>query len=491
MKKLLYFSVIIAFASACKIGQNYKGHDVLLPKNYAQTDSVTAATTPPADTVNTDTLNRPEVNDLLWWAMFNDPTLDTLIREAMYNNRDALIAAENILQARYALKIQNAEMLPQFDVALSAKRGSFVLNNIEDEPGNLFLGYGAVNWEIDVWGKYRRLSEAKKAEMMATEFGYRGLMLTLISDVASNYFSLLQARAELDVAKQNVELRDSMLYVIKARFERGYAPKIDLNQAQIQKNIAEGAVPLYERKVIQTEHLISVLLGRNPGRIASEKNLQDQNFDVNLPAKTPLQLLERRPDVLASEFYIKAQNAYVGAAQGNRLPGINLFGLFGVGSNEVGTLSFANPLWNLGGQLVGPLFYWGQLKRQVDIEKSKRLQSYYRFENTVFNALREVEDALVEIETTKREIEIGTERQVAALEAQYLSKERYSKGVTSYLEFLESQRQAFDAELNLAQKQGQLLIGYMRLYKALGGGWLTEAEKKAAEEAEKEEKAKE
>jgi multidrug efflux system outer membrane protein len=181
----------------------------------------------------------------------------------------------------------------------------------------------------------------------------------------------------------------------------------------------------------------------------------------------------------------------VGAAQGNRLPGINLFGLFGVGSNEVGTLSFANPLWNLGGQLVGPLFYWGQLKRQVDIEKSKRLQSYYRFENTVFNALREVEDALVEIETTKREIEIGTERQVAALEAQYLSKERYSKGVTSYLEFLESQRQAFDAELNLAQKQGQLLIGYMRLYKALGGGWLTEAEKKAAEEAEKEEKAKE
>lgn len=479
MKTILKFLALAVVVGACAIGKNYEGHDVVVPLNYTQKDTLTARTTAPVDTVNTDTLNRPATNDLVWWKFFDDPVLDTLIREAMSKNKNALIAAENIMQARHALKIQNAEFLPQFDLSVSAKTGTFLLNNI-DEQSDLFLGYGSVNWEIDVWGKYRRLSEAAKAEMMASTYGYRSLMLTLISDVASNYFALQQVRAELNIAKRNVALRDSMVLIIGARYNNGIVPKIDLNQAQIQQAIAAGSVPFYEKRVAQQEHLISVLLGRNPGRIQEGKSLEDLKLNVDIPEKTPVELLERRPDVLASEFYVRAQNARVGAAQANRLPSLSLTGLIGINSNDFGNISFSNPLWNAGGQLIGPLFYWGQLKRQVDIEKSKRFQSYFQFENTVLNALREVEDALVEIRTSKMEIDIALGRTAAALEAQNLSKERYDKGVTSYLEFLESQRQAFDAELHLAQKQGQLLIGYMRLYKALGGGWLSQSEKDAA-----------
>ena len=307
-------------------------------------------------------------------------------------------------------------------------------------------------------------------------------MISLISDVVSTYFVLQRNRAELDIAKRNVALRDSMLNIITSRFEKGIVPKIDVNQAQIQYAIAAGSVPFYTRRVAQTEHALSVLIGRNPGRIAPGRPLEEQNIDIALPQKSPVDLLENRPDVLAAEFSLIAQNARIGAAQANRLPTISINGLLGIASNDINQLSFSNPLWNLGGQLVGPLFYWRQLKRQVDIEVSRRSQSLANYENTVFNALREVEDALIEIRTIQEEVTISEQRVEAALNAQELSKERYSQGVTSYLEFLESQRQAFDAELLLAGNRAALLTAYIKLYKALGGGWLSEDEKKSAEE---------
>jgi multidrug efflux system outer membrane protein len=209
---------------------------------------------------------------------------------------------------------------------------------------------------------------------------------------------------------------------------------------------------------------------------------------MQIPDVTPVDLLAQRPDVIAAEYNLIAQNARVGAAQGNRLPSISVTGLLGVAGNELSNISLSNPLWNLGGQIVGPLFYWGQLKRQVDIEKSRRYQAFYQYENTVFNALKEVEDVLAEIRTTRTEINIAEARRNAAIEAETLSKERYSKGVTSYLEFLEQQRQSFDAQLLLEELRAQLLSAYVRYYKALGGGWLTEEEKKAAEAAEAEQK---
>jgi multidrug efflux system outer membrane protein len=479
MKKSLLILFLLAALYSCKIGKNYKGTEFIQPTTYAQKDTSAAAV---SDTINTDSLE-VGIADLAWWNMFDDPVLDSLINTALQNNRNALITAENILQARYALNIQNANFLPKFDVTGQVTRGNFVLNNIGD-PSNLFLAAGSVNWEIDFWGKLRRQSEAARADLAATEYGYRGIMVSLISDVTTTYFQLLQAKAQLEISKRNANLRDSMLQIIEARYDKGIVPKLDVNQAEIQQAIAAGAVPQFERRVIQLENSLSVLLGQNPGPIFTGKPLESQRFEMQLPNVTPIDLLSQRPDVIAAEFNLIAQNARVGAAQGNRLPSISVTGLLGIAGNDLNNISLENPLWNLGGQLVGPLFYWGQLKRQVDIEKSKRFQALYQYENTVFGALKEVEDVLAEIRTTRTEIEIAEARKTAALEAENLSKERYSKGVTSYLEYLEQQRQSFDAQLLLEELRANLLSAYIRYYKALGGGWLTAEEKQAAEEVE-------
>jgi multidrug efflux system outer membrane protein len=275
-----------------------------------------------------------------------------------------------------------------------------------------------------------------------------------------------------------------MLQLIQARYDKGIVPIIDVDQATIQYTIAAGAVPQYERQIVQLENTLSILIGQNPGPLVTGKPLSEQNYEIDLPLARPVDLLARRPDVIASEYGLVAQNAEVGAAKGNRLPSLSVSALVGITADSFGNLSFENPLWSLTGQLAGPLFYWGQLKRQVDIEDSRRYQALYQYQNTVFFALKEVEDVLAEIRTTRDEIAIAERRREAALQAQTLSRERYNMGVTSYLEFLEQQRQAFDAELLLEGLRANLLSAHVRLYKALGGGWLSEEEQQAAQNAE-------
>lgn len=480
MKKILLILLVAILSHSCKIGKNYQGTELNQPNSYSQADTMQVVE---YESVNTDSLEL-STSDILWWRMYDDPILDSLVRMALENNRDALIAAENVLQGRLALKNQKAELLPKFDVTGQAQRGNFLLNQVGD-PQNLILGMASANWELDLWGKLRRLSEAARADLVTSEYGYRGIMISLISEVATTYFSLLRAKSQYEIAIRNADSRDSMVRLIQARYDKGIVPIIDVDQSTIQYTIAAGAVPQYERQIVQLENTLSILIGQNPGRIDTGKPLQDQNYNMDLPLARPVDLLARRPDVIASEYQLIAQNALVGAAKGNRLPSLSASALVGITADSFGNLSFDNPLWTLTGQLAGPLFYWGQLKRQVDIEDSRRYQALYRYQNTVFFALKEVEDVLVEIRTTREEIGIANQRKNAALQAQTLSRERYNKGVTSYLEFLEQQRQAFDAELLLEGLRANLLSAYVRLYKALGGGWLTEEEQQqAAEQAE-------
>jgi multidrug efflux system outer membrane protein len=479
MKRILLLALLAILFHSCKIGKNYKGTEFVQPTSYAQEDTTMEVA---YDSINTDSLELSTA-DLLWWNLYDDPVLDTLIVKAMKNNRDALIAAENVLQGRLALKIQNAEMLPKIDVQGQVQRGNFLLNQVGD-PQNLVLGAVGANWELDLWGKLRRLSEAARADLVASEYGYRGVMISLISDVATTYFNLLRAKTQYEISQRNATARDSMLQLIQARYDKGIVPLIDVNQATIQYTIAAGAVPQYELQIVQLENTLSILIGQNPGTIDTGKALRDQNFEISMPLARPVDLLSRRPDVIASEYQLIAQNAQVGAAKGNRLPSISASALVGIAADNFGNLSFENPLWTLTGQLAGPLFYWGQLRRQVDIEDSRLYQALYQYQNTVFFALKEVEDVLAEIRTTQNEIEIAMRRRDAALQAQTLSRERYNMGVTSYLEFLEQQRQAFDAELLLEGLRANLLSAHVRLYKALGGGWLTEEEQQAAQNPE-------
>lgn len=479
MKRLLAIVLAILLLHSCKVGKNYKGTEFNQPTSFAQVD--------PESTVNYDSIRTDSITldtaALEWWTLYDDPVLNDLINEAFINNRDAMIASENVLQARFALNIQNADLLPQVALSGEVTRGNFVMNQV-GQVQNLVFGAGSVNWEIDLWGRIRRLSESARAELMATEYTYRGVMISLVSEVATTYFALLQAKSQYEIAQRNAKSRDSMLQIIKARYDEGIVPIIDVDQSNIQYTIAAGAVPQYERQIVQLENTLSILLGRNPGPVETGAPLEDQKYDLEFPVQTPVELLARRPDVIAAEYRVIGQNAQVGAAKANRLPTISLNAFGGIAANDFKGLSFQNPLWSLGGQVLAPLFYWGKLRRQVDIEDSRQMQALYQYQNTVFGAIAEVEDILVDIRTTKQEIEIANERKRAALRAQYLSMERYNKGVTSYLEFLEQQRQAFDAELLLEGLRASLLSNYVQLYKAVGGGWLTPGERDAAQQAE-------
>jgi len=468
MKKFIIILAVILLAQACKMGKNYKGTELEVFDNYHYKDTAIELV---VDTVNTDTLVADSLFDIDFFALFNDPNLDTLVRTALEYNQDVLIASENVLQAQYQIGIQRADLLPGIGYQAGAQRGNVFQGLPGSATTNVFTGFGTVSWEIDIWGKIRRLTEAAKADYIGSIENYRGTQISLASTVAEVYFSLLENRARLDISYKTLALRDSMLNIINERFDKGYIAEIDVSQARIQRAIAAGSIPEIERRIALNEHLLSILTGQLPSQIESYSDLYDQDTIIKIPAGIPSDLLTRRPDIISAEQNLVAQNALVGAAQANRFPSLSLTGLLGVASTELSEFTSGPAAWNISGSLLGPLFNWNQLKRQVDVEKSKRVQAIYNYEKTVITAFQEVEDALASIELLRKELAARQEHVDAALRAEELSQERYAQGVTSYLEYLESQRQAFEAQQNYAGTKALLLNTYAQLYKALGGSW--------------------
>jgi len=459
--------LFVIITTGCKVGKNYSGTTLYTPDGYYFDDTTQTIS---QVIINTDSVVLDSANELRWWTLFDDPVLDTLIKTGLANNQDAQIAMEAVTQASYMLSIQRREMLPKFDVQGNISRGNYQGIPL-GEVTNAISITGNVRWEIDFWGKLRRLNEAAAANYLASQEGLRAVKISLISSIAQTYFRLLEFRKQYQIATQTLATRDSTLRIIQARFDRGIIPEIDVNQAQVQRAIAAEAVPFFTRQIYQTEHALSVLLGNNPGRILVGKPLEEQDFVLDIPAGIPSDLLYRRPDIVAAEQDIVAANALVGVAKAQRLPAISLTGLLGVASTDLSDITGNGAAWNIGGSLLAPLFYWNQNLLRVKFEESSARQAILNYQATAINAFREVEDALIQIETLRQEIVAATQRLNAAANGEFLSFERYDKGVTSYLEYLEQQRQAFNAAQNLAAKQQQLLSTYVLLYKALGGGW--------------------
>ena len=467
MKKRLSFFILISVSAlwfeACKVGPKYKTDRTQIPSNAIyRYDSLHLAM-------------EDSVLNIKWWDLFNDPVLDTMIYTGLRENKDILIASSRIEQARAAIGITKADYWPQIGYSAGAIRGN-VVQGMPTENGNaanIFTGFGTLNWELDFWGKFRRATEAAKAELAASEYGKRTIQIGLISEITSTYFLLLDFRWRLDISKKTYSLRQKSLEIIMARFREGIIPEIDVNQAQIQKAIAEASIPYYERKIAQTETALAILLGRNPGPLDLGPELYKQKEPPDIPVGLPSMLMERRPDILQAEQLVHAQTAKVGVAVAQRFPSISLTGLLGVASNDIAKLTANGLAWSAGASLLGPLFYFGKNKRRVEVERYKAEQVLHEYERTVITAFKEVEDALVEIETIKRERNSVQEHVNAALSAQRLSNQRYDKGVTSFLEVLESERQAFEAELKLSEVTQLLFNAYVKLYKALGGGWIT------------------
>ncbi|MBS2097629.1 efflux transporter outer membrane subunit [Carboxylicivirga linearis] len=455
MKNTIYLFITIIFlgiVSSCRMGKNYSQPEMDIPQTFINSDDTTFNAS------------------IKWWDVFDDPTLDTLIATALKNNYDILATAQRVEAAMHALNIQKAEMLPKFGYQGQAQRGNFALIQTEDVMNN-FSVFGQASWELDFWGKYRRLNENAKAQYLASEYGLASLKLSLISTVASTYFTLLEYREKTEIAIQTYATRDSSLNIIQQRFEAGIIPEIDVNQAQIQKAIAAKAIPLNRRLAKKAENALKVLLGENPGGIVSDVSLQSIEGIPDIPPGVPADILLRRPDILQAEQELVAQNALVGVALANRLPSISLTGMLGLASNDLSQLTSGDPAWNINGSLLGPIFSWNQNINRVRAEKNNKEAAIYNYKNVALNAFREVEDALITIETLKEENAAVKEHVRAAQNALLLSADRYDKGVASYIEFLENQRQAFDAQISLVGNEKLLLEAYIKLYQALGGGW--------------------
>jgi multidrug efflux system outer membrane protein len=421
-----------------------------------------------------------EVN-LKWWELFDDPVLYDLVTTALENNREVHIAVSRIEEARAAFGFTRADQYPAFNIEGGATIGNFLGISRSDTTDWAAYIAPTLSWELDFWGKFRRATESAQAELLASEYALRTIQLGLISEVAGTYYQLLDFRRRLQISKQTYESRMESLDIIQQRFDKGIIPELDLNQSQIQKEIAAAAIPLFERRIAQTENALNILLGRLPGAIRSGGGIDRPRAGPDIPAGLPSSLLGRRPDVSEAMYRLQAQNARIGVAEALRLPAISLTGLLGVASSELADTTAEGVVWSAGAGLFGPLFNFGQNQRRVDIEEARTRQALSFYENTVLTAFREVEDALVAVETYKRQVAALTRQVAAARNANELSKERYDQGITSYLEVLETERQLFSAQLDLSELEQLQLNAYVGLYKALGGGWMSEEEMRAAQ----------
>jgi len=454
--------------TGCAVGPDFKPPVVETPENY-----------------RFEKIPVEAMINLKWWELFDDPVLYALVNQALKNNKDLKIAASRVEQARAYLGYTRADEYPGFYVQAGAGTGNFAGGTRSDTRNSYAYVGPTLNWEIDFWGKFRRATESARAQLMASEYALRTVQIGLISQVVSTYYLLLDYHQRVTISRETLQSREESLNIIQKRFDRGIIPELDVNQAQIQMEIAAAAIPQYERAVVMTENALSILLGTLPEPIRTGKGLTLETPPPKVPIGLPANLLERRPDVVQAMYLLEAQNAKIGVAEAMRLPAISLTGMLGLASSELSSIISEGGAWSAGGGLFGPIFEFYKNIRRVEIEEAKTQEALHYYENTVLTAFKEVEDALVEIHTYRNQMGAVGRKENAAKNANRLAQLRYDKGVSSYLEVLETERALFSAQLELSELKQLYLNGYVKLYKALGGGWITEADmnhaKKVAE----------
>ena len=464
IKYIIAFGIITVFFSSCMMGPEFQKTEVEVADSYL------------GEHIAGDTIN------LRWWELFGNEVLDTMVVHALVYNRDVQMAAKRIEQARAYHGMTKADMWPSLTIQAGAGRGNYIGGGTKmDIASNSFYVTPALSWELDFWGKYRSLSAAALSEMIASEFGMRSMQISLISEVSSTYFELLDFQKRLEISKKTVEARLKSLKIIQLRFDNGIIPEIDLNQAEAQWAIASAAIPSYERALAQTSYILSILLGENPQRfeLVEKETLVTEPV---IPAGIPSKLIERRPDISQAEAQLRAQNAQIGAAIAARFPSFSITGIVGGASTDLASFTTGGLAWSAGASLLGPIFEFGKNKRRVEVERKKAEELVLNYEQTILYAFKDVEDALTSVKTLKEELEARKIYFEALDNAAHLSALRYDKGVTSYLEVLETERSAFEAELRLSQTEQKLQNSYVGLYKALGGGWLSAEEEEQAQQ---------
>ncbi len=459
-RALAPFLAALLLGPGCALTPDYERPELELPEEFVQ----------PAEPGES-------IANLEWFEVLEDPILHQHIETALAENQDLSVAAARISEARELLRVVRADQFPFIDVFGGAARGRDSEILVPGAPtGDVFSISGELTFEVDLWRKLSRATEAARADLLATESAYRSVTIRLVSDVASTYLLLRDFDARLAISRHTVEGRSDSLRIIQARFDKGTVAELDVNQAQIELAIAEVAAASFERQVVQAENALRLLLGRYPGTIERGRPLSEWDFGGAVPPGLPSELLQRRPDVVSAEQALAAETARIGVAEALRWPSLSLTGSLGRISDELSTLNDGEAkAWNLTAGLLAPVFHAGQLKAQAEAQRARAEQSLQSYEATVRAAFRDVEDSLVAVRTLRTEHAARSRQVVAARNAARLSRARYDGGVVDYLEVLDSERGLFSAELDESATRQAALTALVRLYEALGGGWAPES----------------
>jgi len=409
-----------------------------------------------------------------WWNAYADPYLNALVQEALTNNHDLRIASARVDEFAAILAGTRSQAFPQVGYGLSANRSRASeqkLPDFVDPKSTTFAAALSASWEIDLWGRIRRETEAARANLLATEEARRGVTLTLISSVISTYITLLDLDAQLRIATATAEGRSKSVDVFEKRLDGGWISEFEMSQVRSEYESALAAIPPLKQVIATQEHALSVLVGRNPGPI-TRSGEPDQLHSPVIPADLPSELLLRRPDILQAEQQLIASNALIGAARALFFPRITLTGLLGFASGSLGDLFQGSArTWSFTGDVAGPIYTGGGLTAAVDQATARREQSLASYEKVIQNAFRDVEDSLADLRHSA-ELRETLRRRVATLRRGVeLANERYENGYSDYLEVLDTERSLFSAELQLASARGDYQRALVSLYLALGGDW--------------------
>jgi multidrug efflux system outer membrane protein len=461
MRPLLSSLLIALLLSGCMVGPDYKRPSANVPAAFRASSPEQAKA------------EAASLGDQKWWEVFRDEQLQSLIRTAIQQNYDVRIAATRVLQAQAQLGITRSNQFPSVaaaaDLSAQGNSKSIVLPALEQSTGSLYL---SAAWQLDFWGQYRRATESARASLLATEWGRRAVITSIVAGVASAYFQLRALDLQLELSQNALTARRESLRLTSVLASHGNTSDLDVRQAEQLVYTASEEIPDLERRIQQQENFISTLLGDNPGPITRGLRLTEQPHSPEIPAGLPSDLLERRPDIRQSEQLLVAANAQIGVARAAYYPQIALTTTGGFQSDALSRL-FSGPagIWSFAGSLTQPIFTAGRIHSQVKLAEAQQQEALLSYQQTIQQSFRDVSDALIGY---RKNIEFRQQQELltaSAQDAARLSNIRYKGGVTSYLEVLTNETNYFSAELNLAQAQANELLAMVQLYQALGGGW--------------------
>lgn len=453
---------VVMASAGCTLGPEYVRNAPDLPQEFSEAGK-----------------QGENVANLSFWDFFRNPDLQELIRIGLSENRNLAQAMARIEAARAQLGFVRSDQFPALNVTGNAARvnPSDALKELSGMPFNDFALGTQLTFEVDLWGKFRRATEAERANLLSSEFGYRAVVLSLVSEIASTYFLLIDLDNRYAIADRTVANRKYATDLIRSRFKGGLVPELDVHQAEIEEGDAMAVRASLQRGREQTENAINILLGRTPRSIPRNVALNRGLLVADIPVGFPAELLERRPDVIAAEQFTRAEYSRIGVAEAQRLPAVSLLGNIGLESSDTRHFLESKAFtWDFGGSLLGPLIDFGRSRSRVEIAQAQAEEATAAYQQSVLVAVREVEDALSAIRTYQDENKAREMQLKAASNAIKLSWARYNDGVTSFLEVLDVERSLFTAELDASETFQLYLNSIVRLYAALGGGWANSLE---------------